>query len=78
MFDAAVPSSLHSYLQSAIRSAVPFLQSGPGPLLLIAPAAGRSQREHEQVLCTLQEAGVLTFYRYIDSKPQPAILAVRA
>lgn len=57
---------------------MPFAQSESGDLFLLAPLPDISESDQRAALAHLVSLGVLSVYRYIDSKPQPAILAVRA
>jgi hypothetical protein len=57
---------------------MPFAQSESGDLFLLAPLPDIPESVQRSALAHLASLGVLSDYRYIDSKPQPAILVVRA
>ena len=80
MFHESAPPmpALVAHCQQQLRQSAPFTHSDKGVLHLILPHESFDQDSHEQALQSLQDTGVIAYYRYIDSKPQPAILAVLA
>lgn len=80
MLDTMPPSTaaFATALQSRVLSSSPFLHDATGTWVLLAPDTAIPPEEQCRALDHLVSCGVLTEYRYIDSKPQPAILAIRA
>ena len=76
--DGLTAASLGAHYQRIICASRPLLSAREGDLHLVPPVPDTPQDIHEQALQGLVSLGVLTEYRYIDAKPQPAILAVRA
>jgi hypothetical protein len=74
----ASPESLAAHYQRLIAASSPFVHSTAGDLHLLPPLTGCSESQHHAALTSLVALGVLSEYRYIDSKPQPAILAIKA
>ena len=70
--------SVATQLQQCIVAGLPFSKSAAGDLFLIAPLPDILSDRQKDALDRLVNLGVLSAYRYIDAKPQPAILAVRA
>lgn len=70
--------SIAAQVQQCIGRGLPFAQSDAGDLFLIAPLPDIPSERQQDALDHLVSLGVLSAYRYIDAKPQPAILAVRA
>ena len=70
--------SVAAHYQQALKRTMPFAQSESGDLFLLAPLPDIPESDQRAALAHLVSLGVLSVYRYIDSKPQPAILAVRA
>jgi len=64
--------------QHVIAKTLPFVHSLDGEVTLIRPLPDLEPDQHRDALSLLVSQGVLTDYRYIDSQPQPAILAIRA
>jgi hypothetical protein len=71
-------ASVAARYQQALQRSTPFSQSESGDLFLLAPLPDIPERDQRAALAHLVSLGVLSVYRYIDAKPQPAILAVRA
>ncbi|NBX58829.1 MAG: hypothetical protein EBT64_10175 [Gammaproteobacteria bacterium] len=65
----------HLYAQQ-LRRLMPLVDTIDGEVYLLAPAHGYTDEEHRAALSSLVRGGTLRNYRYIDSKPQAAILAV--
>lgn len=59
-----------------LRRLMPLVDTIDGEVYLLAPAEGYTDRQHRDALSALVRGGTLRNYRYIDSKPQAAILAV--
>ena len=76
--DAPSAASLGAHFQQLIGSSRPHVHTREGDVYLLPPIPGVSQALQEQALQGLVSLGLLSEYRYIDAKPQPAILAVRA
>lgn len=70
--------SVAAQVQQCIVAGVPFSKSDAGDMFLIAPLPDIPSDRQKDALAHLVNLGVLSAYRYIDAKPQPAILAVRA
>lgn len=73
----SVPA-IAAQVQQSIVAGVPFSKSDQGDLFLIAPLPDIPSERQQDALDHLVNLGVLSAYRYIDAKPQPAILAVLA
>jgi len=71
-------ASVAAHYQQAMKRTTPFAQSESGDLFLLAPLPDIPEADQRAALAHLVSLGVLSVYRYIDAKPQPAILAVRA
>ena len=71
-------TSAAAHYQQAIGRVTPFSQSARGDIYLIAPLPDIPDDAHRPALAQLVSLGVLSDYRYIDAKPQAAILAIRA
>lgn len=71
-------ASVAAHYQQAIGQVAPFAQSESGDIYLIAPLPDIPDEAHQPALAQLVSLGVLSDYRYIDVKPQAAILAIRA
>lgn len=76
--DGLTAASLGAQFQQNIGAMRPFLHTREGDVYLLQPIAGASRALQEEALASLVSLGLLSEYRYIDAKPQPAILAVRA
>lgn len=76
------PSTLAAYYQQQLLVASPFSRAlsgrGSGDLYLLPPHPDWDVTDQHSAMQSLVTSGVLSEYRYIDSKPQAAILAVRA
>jgi len=70
--------SVAAQVQQSIVAGVPFSKSDAGDMFLIAPLPDIPSERQKDALTHLVNLGVLSAYRYIDAKPQPAILAVLA
>jgi hypothetical protein len=71
-------SSLAAHYQQQIAASRPFVHSESGDVRLIKPFPDTPVADHHAALAGLVRSGVLSDYRYIESKPQPAILAITA
>lgn len=71
-------ASIAAHYQQAIGHTTPFAQSESGDIYLVPPLPDIPDEAHQPALARLVSLGVLSDYRYIDAKPQAAILAVRA
>lgn len=76
--DGFTAASLGAHFQQLIGASKPFIHAKEGDLYLLQPIEGVPQATHEQALSELVSLGLLNEYRYIDAKPTPAILVVRA
>jgi hypothetical protein len=68
--------------QQHLRTSLPFSRTNRGQglidIFLIPPEPTATAGETRAAMQSLVDQGVLFDYRYIDSKPQAAILAIRA
>lgn len=55
---------------------MPLVDTIDGEVYLLTPAQGYTDEQHHAALSSLVRGGTLRNYRYIDSRPQAAILAV--
>lgn len=76
--DAPSAASLGAHFQRLIGALRPFVYTREGDVYLLPPIPDVPQSLQEEALQELVTLGLLSEYRYIDAKPQPAILAVRA
>jgi hypothetical protein len=70
--------SLAAQYLSQISRSSPFARSRDGYIHLLTPLAGVPVATQRQALDHLVSLGALCECRYIDAKPQPAIIAIRA
>jgi hypothetical protein len=70
--------TIAAVVQSTIRSSSPFAESPQGDIFLVPPPIQYDPSEIHRALMTMVRQGVLSGYRYIDSGPAPAVLAVTA
>jgi hypothetical protein len=79
---ATSSASLAARYQQHLLTSTPFsrARSGAdgGDLYLLPPDPSAPLDDHHAAMRTLVSSGLLSDYRYIDSKPQAAILAIRA
>ena len=68
--------------QQHLHTSIPFTrakhQAGTVDIFLIPPEPTAPARDSHAAMRALVDQGVLSDYRYIDSNPQTAILAIRA
>lgn len=67
----------HEYA-TQLRTTTPFTRVREGVLHLLPPVPGHTEDQHRSALDSLVRRGTLQEYRYIDAKPQAAILAICA
>lgn len=79
---ATSTASLAAHYQQHLLTSAPFSKArtggDTGDLYLLPPHPDAHLEDHHAAMRSLVTSGLLTDYRYIDSKPQAAILAIRA
>lgn len=70
-------ATLLGHLIDQLISSVSFSRCDEGRIFLIAPHPAFSRQDHLDALATLATEGFLHDFRYIDSMPNAAVLAIR-
>jgi hypothetical protein len=75
-------TSLAAHYQQHLLASTPFSRAlsgnGTGDIYLLPPNPDADLDAQHAAMRSLVSSGLLSDYRYIDSKPQAAILAIRA